>query len=83
MRIKNCGGNHDSELVLGVQTNVGSTDREADNKARAWAPKRAKSYTIYGFEHTDYHGRRVSKETGYATIVVHYFTTKTEGQRKL
>lgn len=44
------------------------------------APKKAKSFTMTEFRHTDYHGNFVDKATGYATITVEYFTTKTEGK---
>lgn len=68
-----------SDIVLGIQTNVGGVESNKLWKIKRWAPKRAKSYRITEFYHTDYHGERCEYETGYATVVVEYFTTLKEG----
>lgn len=67
-------------LRLGTQTNVGLTQKNAEWKAHVWAPKKAKSFTIINFHHTDYHGMTVNEETGYSRFEVQYFTTKKEGK---
>ncbi len=68
------------QLNLGVQTNPGKVEQVMHWKAKVWAPMKAKSYTIKSFRHTDYYGRDVDGETGYASFTVSYFTTKKEGK---
>lgn len=80
MKIKVNGRNGDSFLLLGVQTNKGNVQNEVHRKVRSWAPSRAKSYTVFSFFHTNYHGVRVEEETGYATFCVEYFTKLNEGE---
>lgn len=66
-------------LSLGVQTNPGLFEETMHRKASSWAPKKAKSYTILSFRHTNYHGHPEEKETGYGDFKVAYFTTVKEG----
>lgn len=83
MKIEDCGGKYKGCLVLGIQTNITLVESTADWKARMWAPRNAKSFTITELRHTDYHGHTKQKETGFATITVEYFTSSKEGKCKL
>ena len=69
-------------LTLGIQTTPDNVQQETLRKARVWAPRAAKSFTIDNFWHSDYHGRVVleSQSQGYATAVIAYFTTTKEGE---
>lgn len=66
-------------LHLGIQTNKGNTNKEAIRLAKRWAPTSAKSFTIESLIHTNYNGSPQKEETGYAKIVVSYFSTEKEG----
>lgn len=66
-------------LLLGVQTNPGDFSNRMHWLASRWAPKKAKSYTILSFRHTNYHGHLAEKETGYGDFKAAYFTTLKEG----
>lgn len=79
IQVKGRTGHKQDYLPLGVQTNIGSVEEVMHRKAVSWAPKRAKSYKIIAFKHTDYYGAPASKETGYASFEVQYFTTAKEG----
>lgn len=75
-------GKYGKTIRLGVQTNKGNTFASSVLMAKAWAPKGAKSFSFTSF-HTDYHGRPVDEETGYATITVSYFSTIKEGEYEI
>jgi len=74
-----CKGKYGKFLLLGVQTNKGNTYDEAIKQCLAWKPKNAKSFNM-NITHTDYEGRPVENETGFANVKVSYFSTKTEGK---
>ena len=74
-----CKGKYGKFLILGVQTNKGNTYNEAIKISNAWKPKNAKSFDM-NITHTDYEGRPVETETGFANLKVSYFSTKTEGK---
>lgn len=65
-------------LHLGIQTNADKVVDCATWKARQWAPKKARSWTIC-FRDTDYYKNTQYKATGYASIEVVYFSTLKEG----
>lgn len=67
-------------LRLGTQTNKGCTVQDVHWKSLAWMPKKARSYTITNFRHTDYHGRTMDHETGYSSFTVTYYSTVREGE---
>ena len=73
-------GRYGKFLYLGIQTNVDNIEADILFKARAWAPKNCKSFTIKGFKHTDYHGHSVDEPTGYGNFNVYYYTTLKEGE---
>ena len=73
-------GKYGKSLKLGVQTNIGDVQKRAICVATAWAPNGSKSFTIESLRHTDYHGATQLQETGYATIVVSYYSTRKEGK---
>jgi hypothetical protein len=75
-----CHGITGKQLCLGVQTNKGNTSDRAMFVAKSWQPKKAQSFTIEKVVHTDYHGKPVEEETGYARVFVSYFTGKKEGE---
>lgn len=79
MIIKVKGKYSDEFLLLGVQTNKDNIQKASEEKAIAWAPKKAKSFDME-ICNTDYEGCTVDKETGYANITVSYFTTTKEGK---
>ena len=83
MKIKCAGIGSDGFLYLSTQTNPGKVLETAHFKARAWALKKAKSYTIFDIVHTDYHGIKTDRETGYSSFKVSYYTTIKEGETKL
>jgi hypothetical protein len=83
MRIKVNGRQDKYALTLGIQTNARDVLNAAHFKAKAWAPSDAKSYSFLSLTHTDYHGYPAEEETGYATVVVAYFTRNDEGQYKV
>lgn len=69
-------------LHLGVQT---SPDKVFDNMvwlSQAWAPKKAKSFTICFLGHCTTQNEPSSTATGWATIEVRYFTTAKEGMTR-
>lgn len=66
-------------LQLGAQSNPDSLFQDVHWKCNAWAPKRAKSYSILRFRHTDYHGREVQGVTGYAEFRVQYYGRRDDG----
>lgn len=70
-------------LRIGIQTNVENIEQCQHFKAKAWAPKKAKSYTIINVLHTDYHGKPSEQPTGYGYFDVSYFTTTKEGKHSL
>lgn len=82
MKLKVDGKNPDY-LRLGVQTNTNLIFQDALKRARAWAPKKAKSFTISKFQHTDYHGYPSEIKTGYASFIVEYFSTRKEGKHRV
>jgi len=69
-------------LKLGIQTNPGLVDACSLWKAKQWAEKNHKSFTIKSLTHTDYRGNPTESETGYATIKVEYFETL-KGEHRL
>ena len=80
MILKVDGKYSDQFLKLGIQTNKGKVGKLSKWVAKQWAPKNCKSLTILKLIHTDYHGVRQEKETGYATINVQYYSTVKEGK---
>lgn len=66
---------------LGVQTNAGDTENRAIKTCKAWAPKRAKSFSM-AITHTDYRGTPTDNETGYATVRVTYFSGPHDGEHR-
>ena len=70
-------------LRLGVQTSSRRVQENAVWLSHVNAPLIGKSFTIKKLTHTDYYGRAESKPTGYATVIVEYFTTLTEGEVKV
>ena len=80
-----CKGRAGSQkfLCLGVQTNKDKVQSEVIKRAKSWAPKKCKSFSIKNFGHTDYHGRASEEITGYASFEAHYYTTEKEGTNKL
>ena len=75
-----CKSTHGKSLKLGVQTNIGNIEIASKKMALDWAPKKAKSFTIRRIINTLYDGRFSPKETGYATILVNYYTGTLEGE---
>lgn len=77
------GGISGSSLRLGIQSNVERFEEDCISRAKNWAPKKAKSFTIDKVIHTDYHGYIKRELTGYATIVVSYYSSMKEGEHTL
>ncbi len=69
-----------SQLRLSVQTNIDKIEECKHFKCKAWAPKKAKSYTISDYRHTDYDGMDIDKPTGYGDFVASYYSSKREGK---
>jgi len=67
-------------LALGIQSNISNFHKDCIIRAKHWAPKETKSFTIDKVLNTDYHGNLQDKITGYATIIVSYYSTKKEGE---
>lgn len=65
-------------LRLGVQTTPNRVVEASLQTAEQWAGKRAKSWTVC-FQDTTYDKSPVNFPTGYASIVVRYFSTLREG----
>ena len=82
MKIRVNGLRDPYALFLGVQTNSDRVAEEAHRKARVWAPKRARSYSLV-IRHTTYDGSPAEAPTGYAEVEVTYYTTATEGAYKI
>ena len=82
MIIKVKGKYSDEFLLLGVQTNKDNVQKASEEKAKAWSPKKAKSFNMEIYN-TDYEGHRSDNNTGYANITVSYFTTTKEGKYKI
>lgn len=76
-------GIYGSSLRLGIQSNPENFEKDCIIRAKHWAPKNAKSLTIDEVIHTDYHGTIQKEVTGYATIVVSYYSTVKEGEIKI
>jgi len=69
-----------SSLSLGIQSNPENFLKDVILRAKYWAPKETKSFTIDKVLHTDYYGIQQDEITGYATIIVSYYSTKKEGK---
>ena len=67
---------------LSVQTNPDNVLQRAHEVIKHWKPKKAKSYTM-SLMHTDYYGHASDSVTGYARMIVQYFTTIKEGEHVL
>ncbi len=76
----NAHGRCSKSLNLGIQTNMGLVNTRALEVATAWAPKGSKSFTIDSLQHTNYDGEAQPQETGYATMIVSYYSTRKEGK---
>lgn len=81
MKIK-CDGK--DGLLLGIQTNKGHVKAKALWKAYQWGLQyKAKSFTIERLTNTDYHGSLSDVETGYANMVVSYYSKVSEGEHSM
>jgi hypothetical protein len=74
-------GRYGKTLKLGVQTNKGNVNKHALWLAKLWSPKGTKSFS-FSITHTDYNGIPTTEETGYANMIVSYYSTKKEGENK-
>lgn len=61
-----------TRLHLGVQTNAGNVQAQADWLVRIWRPRGHGPGRIVKLIDTDYFGRPTGVETGYAELVVEY-----------
>jgi len=73
----------DHKTTLGIQSNPARFQEDCILMAKNWAPKKAKSFTIDKVIHTDYDRNVKRKVTGYATIVVSYYSSVKEGENSL
>jgi hypothetical protein len=68
---------------FGIQTNKDNIDNRMHENCLHFKPSKAKSYTIFDYVNTDYHGIPTGEViTGYADFKVKYFTRITEGEFK-
>lgn len=77
------GGGVRNYARLGVQTSPNDVFSKVLAMAITWSPKKAKSFDVYNFYHSDYHGNEVNAPTGYASFRVRYYSTAEEGRFKV
>jgi len=70
--------NYANRLV--IRTPGKPVDDAAHWKAKVWAPRQTRSYTLRNLTHTDEHDNAVACQTGYAWFDVFYYTTEDEGE---
>jgi hypothetical protein len=75
----------DQFLQMATQTNPVEEQIQAQilHKVKAWAPKRAKSYTVFNCRDEDYYGHAHPHITGYRGFRVSYYSRKNEGENNL
>lgn len=83
MALLNANGMHGKHLRLGVQANPGEIGAAVRRKVEAWAPRVARSYTVFDFRLVDYHRRPVDVDLGYALFSVNYYSRADEGDERL
>lgn len=68
---------------LNVSANKDRIFQEVLDRAILWRHKRAKSFDVYDFRYTDYHGFPEIEPTNWASFKVRYYSTYKEGRFKV
>jgi hypothetical protein len=69
--------------VMYWAANLGTAIPSSLYRALQWRHKRAKSFTIYDFTYTDYHGYPSNEPTLWFSCKVRYYSTAKEGMFKV